>query len=125
VKRYTSVFFILVVALMPTLGLAQGEAIEVRFVKPASSLQQVSKATKLAFIDREWELQKEDETSIQAIHRFGRFTWISVKVTFDRSKAIVAYVDSSGNADARFESWMGYLAKDISANLQRVQVLFD
>ena len=118
-------FYVLVAILSPSLALAQGEAVEVRFVKPASSLQQVGKAIKLSLVDRDWELQKESETSIQAIHRFGRFTWFSVVVTFDQSKATIAAVDSSGNADARMQSWTEYLAKDISANLQRLQILFD
>ena len=115
----------LVLVLSSPCALAQDEAQEVKFVKAASSLGQVTKAVKLSLIDREWELQKEDENSIQAIHRFGRFTWISVIITFDTSKASVAYLDSSGNADSRFQSWIGYLAKDISGNLQRLQVLFD
>jgi hypothetical protein len=118
---------ILLIATLPGLALAQewNEKLEVRFVSPATSQKQASKAVRLSLVDRDWKLEKESETTIYATYD-SNGAWARVIVTFDTSKASVALVDGSSNTptpDMRSRAWAANLAKDIRINLQRLQIL--
>ncbi|OAI51716.1 hypothetical protein AYO46_07505 [Betaproteobacteria bacterium SCGC AG-212-J23] len=124
---------ILIGAASPGLVLAQGpakwdETLDVRFFSPATSQKQVSRAIKLSLADHEWRVEKETETSIYATFAADQLTWLKIVVSFDTSKASIAYVDGSGNNPApepRFRVWVANVAKEIPLNLRRIQILFD
>jgi hypothetical protein len=143
VKLLPAMLWIILVGVWPSLALAQRaadfEVVNVQFVKPAESLKQVSKAIRLTLVDRgEWTLDKETRTSIQAtLVRRDETSWVTILITFDTSKASIAYVDSNKVAEApkinsrpskdsvrlRYRAWVANLAKEIPPNLQRVQIL--
>lgn len=105
------------------------EVVNSVFVSKAESLKYVSKAIRLTLLERQWRLDKETDDSIQAtlLQGSGRVE-ITVRITFDASKASIAFVEDKSREAVppyRYSGWVDNLAKDIPVNLQRVQILLN
>lgn len=126
--------------------LAEGyEPTTVPFTTPAESLRLVNKAVRLTLLERGWRVDKELDTSVQAtLERADERLRVTILITFDTSKATIAYVDSnvvsysngmpgSAFAEARpttvnarkYEAWVDNLAKDMPIYLERIRILLN